>query len=550
MTIAETFPDGLRTRQVVGGLQIQQKRRMLLADQPGAGKTAQALLALELDGQMERPGYILITTTMTACQLTWASELRERVATQHDVVICDLTFPGINKRTGQVKKTMPTLKERDEQLQAAVMEADDLGLPLIVLANFEALRWKMIEPPKVPTLFELEWSSIIIDESHLVLPTQYDHRNEVSQFWYGLLNLQCVEDPIRLAMSGTPDRGKLENRYGTWKFLNPRGFTDFWAWARSTFVLTAEEWGGQSFGKLIDPQRWANTDKMWMLRRTKAEMFAGLPEKQWAGRGGIDLPMTPSQQIAYDNYCADLKDMEQQLRLEGGDGETPAQKKALNKARALKLTFALRSRQMAIAEWDFIERENPDGTVMTTGVPKVQGPEHSNKLAWILEFLEARGHIATNWDPSLGKVVIVSYFTMALNWLKLELDYAGIPSEVLSGETSFEQKQAIEQRFQRGDLRVVLLSGYLGVSINLDAADDMVFLDLVHDPDKLEQAEDRIHRASRMHQVTYWRLVSKGTADVVVLMEADTRYRDTRKTYDGDRGVQFARMMLGEKVAA
>ena len=104
--IAHTFPDGLRVKQVEGALRIKQKRRIVLADQPGAGKTAQALVALEMDGLFDRPSATLILCNVTGCQLTWAGELRNRLASQHDVVICDLTDT-------HGRKTMPSMAARD-----------------------------------------------------------------------------------------------------------------------------------------------------------------------------------------------------------------------------------------------------------------------------------------------------------------------------------------------------------------------------------------------------------------------------------------------------
>ena len=74
----------------------------------------------------------------------------------------------------------------------------------------------------------------------------------------------------------------------------------------------------------------------------------------------------------------------------------------------------------------------------------------------------------------------------------------------------------------------------------------MVFIDMVADPDQIEQAEDRIHRASRMHQVTYWRLVSEGTIMEDVLAKVDQRYRETRKVYDGTRGINYLRKLIGD----
>ena len=90
----------------------------------------------------------------------------------------------------------------------------------------------------------------------------------------------------------------------------------------------------------------------------------------------------------------------------------------------------------------------------------------------------------------------------------------------------------------------MLLSGRMGVGITLDAADDLILLDLPYDPDMLEQIEDRIHRASNNHQVTIWTLIGVGTIDQMVTQTIARRYRATRTIMDGRRGVDFERKIL------
>lgn len=545
MTIAETFPNGLRVPQIVGALRIQQQRRMLLADQPGAGKTAQAMVALEIDGLFERRSNILILCNITGCQLTWSPEIHRRVIEQYpNTVFADLTNPGRDRR-GRAKKTMPSVKQRDDALFTALTDAEETDAPLIVLANYESLQIAPGQQPKMVTMFGITFDAVIIDESHLVLPTEKDHIREVTQVWRGLMSLHIKDDGIRLSLSGTPDRGRLERRYGHWKFLFPTQHQNYWGWAKSHFVVTYEKVGynpkmnrdimAAKVGKLRDPGTWKMFDEQRMIRRTKAEMLKGLPEKQWADDGGIDLPMTPLQQNAYDDWLADTQ-AKIEAALADEDDRT---------ANGLRMQITTRLQQMATCTWDFVESDNGNGTVATHGVPRVAGRDASNKLAWILDWLDTRGYRqGEDFDIDGGKVVIVSYHVEVLKWLQAELAAEGMYAEVLAGETSAPDKSRIEQAFQRGELRIVLLSGFVGVSINLDAADDMIFVGLNHDPDRMEQAEDRIHRASRNHQVTYWRLISEGTVDTAVVQVIDSRYRNTRRTYDGDRGVEFARRML------
>lgn len=532
MTVAQTFPNGLRVPQVVGALRIFEQRRLLLADQPGAGKTAQALVALELDDAFRRPDYAtLIMCNVTGCQLTWAGELHARVANQYDVVIADLTDT-------RGRKTMPSVAQRNDELARKAIEAADRGVPLIVLANFDLIRFPKKGQPKMRNLFLIDFDAVIIDEGHLVLPTKADPGADgETLFWRGLRNLKINASAIRLSITGTPDRGRLYNRFGHWRFLWPHLFNNFWQWTRQNFIVTKGDWGGAEIGKIRHEPTWLNFDRQHMVRRTKAEMLEGLPPKAWAGSGGIDLAMTAEQRDAYEAFMDEIEQRRAELIAEGTE-------ESMRKADGLKLQFSLRSRQMATCSWKFESHIGADGKEHLKGTPLVAGPEHSNKLAWLANWLDERCYLPEGFDATQGKVVIVSYFTEVLKWMQAELAALGVRAEVMSGETSSPDKQSIEADFQRGDLRVVLLSGFLGVSINLDAADDMIFVDSVNDPDKMEQAEDRIHRASRNHHVTYWRLASLETVDMAILADIDTRYRETRKTYDGARGVEFARMML------
>jgi SNF2 family DNA or RNA helicase len=78
----------------------------------------------------------------------------------------------------------------------------------------------------------------------------------------------------------------------------------------------------------------------------------------------------------------------------------------------------------------------------------------------------------------------------------------------------------------------------------LDAADDLIMLDSPYDPDRIEQIEDRVHRASNMHHVTIWNLIAKNTIDQAILEQVSKRYKVTRELMDGSRGVEFGRDIL------
>jgi superfamily II DNA or RNA helicase len=526
MSIVSTFPNGLWPLQVAGALRMCEQRRLVVADHPGAGKTAQVMFAWQLDGLLERPSAILVTAPKTACQLTWALEVERRITSQYAVVVADLTGA-----LGRKRKTPPSVAERNDYLAQKIAEAARLELPLIVIVNFDGLRWPPTGPPKMTNLWSVVYDAIVIDEAHLVLPTKEDDITKMTQFWRGLTQVQGVPNGLRLSMTGTPDRGKFENRYGHWKFLMREQYRNYRNWERHNLRTWFDDDGNWHVGGPLNEALWTAFERQHMLRRTKAEMHAGLPEKQWAGDGGaILLPITPAMVEQQEAFAAEL---EAKIAAEELDPD------------AARLAAYVHGRQMSICTWDRYDNR--------PWRARRAGTDASPVLGWIEDFLEARGHHEKNLNPDLGKVIITSYFTEVLAWLKDELKALGFGDvPILSGDTPLHEKLAIEERFQRGDLRLLLFSGHIGTSINLDAADDMVFTDVVHDPDKMEQTEDRIHRASRIHQVTYWRLIVEDTMMGDVLAQADQRYQALRKSYDGTRGVAYLRKMLGdfERLAA
>ena len=553
MTIADTLEHGFLIPQVTAALEMQRDRVKLLADHPGSGKTLQALLAAELDGLFVSPSAMLILCNVTGCQLTWAPEIRRRVLSQYpEVIFADLTDTG-------GRKTMPSIAARNRVLGERYLSAILEERPLIVLANYDLIEWaRSGVGTKIPAMFDIEYDCVVIDEAHLVLPTEYDKDSQQTLFWRGLNRLKISDRAMRLALTGTPDRGKLHNRYGHWKFLYPGKFVNRQAWVDHFFAVQWEErgWNARAGRPYRVPSiiglhqhregEWIASERNRVIRRTKQEMWAGMPDKQWAGDGGIDLELTAVQRAAYEQFMDDTYARIDELRASGDDS-------AQRVIAGLRLQAVLRARQLANAPRRFETvtdargREHVRASIDATA-------EDSVKMQWILEWLRPRGYYpGEDYRDDGGKVVIVSFFTEDLRWIKDRLADVGVEAEILMGSTPAPEKQHIQQAFQNdyqpGGLRVVLLSGDLGTSISLDAADDMIFYDMVPDPDRMEQAEDRAHRASRPHALTIWRLIARDTIDASIVATIDYRYETTRALMDGSRGVRFARMLLGTEMS-
>jgi SNF2 family DNA or RNA helicase len=226
-----------------------------------------------------------------------------------------------------------------------------------------------------------------------------------------------------------------------------------------------------------------------MIARTKADVAPDLPPIEYAGTAhplnpdsvGVWLPLEPAQDKAYNDI----------VRL----ASTTLEGTQLNAVGVL--AEITRRKQFACS-------------LLTPTAEREWYPSlPSNKIDWILEFLEER----EGYD---GKVVIASQFTRLLHLIKITLEEAGYPALCLTGETSDQGREEFVRRFQDPDdrFKIGLINMHAGgESITLDAADDMIMVDLPWVDSQIEQVESRIHRISRIHQVTVYRLLSLDTID-------------------------------------
>lgn len=470
---------------------IVKRRRQGLFDEPGLGKTMVALGVMEQDGLLCKPARILVLATKTGAALTWLPHAERLLPSE--VQIVDAVHGNLPAR------------------HRALLYLDEN--PTVVVANHAFIELKQGDS----FIWDIEWDMIVVDESHKVLPMVSHSDKESTEFWRGLRRLKTRHDTIRLALSGTPDRGLLSNRYGTWAFLLPERYNDSYPYetwllkefhvgrkrirVRKTFFID------QVYAKSVkDQEAWNALESVMTIRRTKKEMAPWLPAKRYID---VEQPLSPKMLKAYNDYLDSFND-------DGSDTVAHA--------------FLIRATQFAICGWQIDGRLNAENATAIVG-------SESWKRDWLLDWLDTR-------KDTDSKVVIASTLSEVLRWLQTELAGNGFPAEILDGSLSLNARQAIQTGLQTGDTRIVLLNTALGDSIDLDAADDLIFIDEAQDPDVNTQTEDRLHRVSRDHQVTIWRLRSLDTIDMIHAAKSQKRYDTTRTVYDGRRGVDYARQVV------
>lgn len=509
--------------QKVGIKFLATSKRMILGDDPGLGKTLQTFGAV-IEAQVGGP--ILVLAPSVAATVTWPNELQKWLPSEPYFVL-----------VGNRKQRQAILDAVDEYVLA------NPGKRVWVLGNTEMVRMRdeeshvckeVLHSPgnkirycAYRNIMRQEWATVVLDESHRAAIAPSAKVAKQSMIRQGLGALKLIDDGLFLALSGTPFRGKVERLWGTLNLIRPELYTSYWNWVKKWFNVYDDGYGlviGALKQDLL--QDFYDSLAPVLLRRTKREVVQQLPAKRYAGMRlvpdgpiGVWLDMTEPQAKAYKQMVKNST-----VNLPGG-----------TLAGMGLLSEDTRLRQLAGAYGKMVDDEF---------VPTLP----SNKFDWCLEFFQELGIVPSEGDRDItdNKVVIASQFTKLINLFAESFRGLGVHCHVLTGETSAFDRECIVERFQaEGGPRVFLLNTNAGgVSITLDAADDLIFLDETYIPDDQTQVEDRIHRVSRMHNVTVHYLRSRGTIEEEIAETTDSRDTVQREVLDGRRGVDSRKLTL------
>ena len=541
--------DAFRSRpfQKDAALFAQAYRNVLIADEPGLGKTLESIAAVIGSGTN---GSILVVAPKTAMYVTWPAEFERWLK---DVAPDDIirTIGGKLSREERLAEMRRMLLWDIENVAQDGTSLSTSRQWILVSPNY--LRFtiatdehghyvydehgqKIIQPVReaLLPLLSVRWQAVIVDEAHQTLAGATGNVKKQSAQRRGLGLLDVSPGGLRIALSGTPFRGKHENLWGILNWLEPESYTSYWKWISKHFnMYTDYVFGQEVIGELKSEQALQDELHRIMIRRSKKQVAPDLPAKLYggtplAGTKGANvpvavwLPMSGPQRKAYEQ-------MQKEAMADLDSGTLMANS---------ILAEMVRLKQLA----------NSYGYLDESGKFQPQLP--SNKFDWLLEFLRERG--VDGNGPGDSKVVIASQFTRHINLFARELEALHIPTYRLTGQTNEDERIQYQREFQRGTLDsgelcpdVFLLNTHAGgVSLTLDAADDIVLVDSTFSPDDQVQVEDRCHRISRMHTLTVWNLASVGTLDESILRETYKTGLSLKRILDG--GPTLARRLIGE----
>jgi SNF2 family DNA or RNA helicase len=463
------WADRLAPKQRSGVEFLVEHPHAFLADEMGAGKTAQAISAV-----YERAIRVGAAAGLPE-GAPWGGTPRVLVVAPNSVT--GVWVRELEKWAGASAAVIDgtTSAKRDSQVQAAW----DQGKWIVV--NWEKLRL-------MPKLATYHFDAIIADESHRA-------KNRKAQQTRALWKLKA---PIQFALSGTPIMNEPGELWALLHWLRPEQYTSYW----SFFYNYTDYYQGYRGKPVIlgvknsDALRFELADKM--VRRTKREIHKDIPEK--LPPQVIELEMKPKQKKLYEEAVkAFWLEIAQEFRARDEADHTHTASLQMKEAmesddlETLKLLIpnsaARLVRQRQIASSPAI----------------LGGPDESSKLDALVEIIT---------DHPDKPFVVFAWYKDTVRLIVERLRKKKVSVESFTGDTPQEDREPLAQSFQAGDFRVIVLTIMTGgAGIDLFRASTCIFAEQDWVPANNNQAIDRLHRKGQKDDVQAIFLQSADTVE-------------------------------------
>jgi SNF2 family DNA or RNA helicase len=454
---ADLFP-----HQRAGVSFLSVAKRALLADEPGLGKTAQAIRALKKikdSGEDVFPALIVCPNTLKA---NWEREFER-------------WWPDVKTQV-----VRGTATQRRKQLSE---EAN------VYIINWEALRGHSRLSPygsialarcsecgghdskvtenrcevHIRELNEIDFKAVVADEIHR---SKDPKSKQTRALWSA-----SGSASIRFALTGTPIANDVLDLWPILHWLSPKDWPSKTKWI-DRMVDTMVDAFGQLIIIGVKPtmqEEFQSTINPYMRRMLKARVLPWLPP---VIRERRDVEMSPKQKKAYD-------EMRKLMMTQLEDGEL------LTASSPLTQTTRL------------VQFANSYATMETnplTGESRAILAEPSCKVDALMSDIK-------NGDFKGESVAVCAVSRQLIYLLSAEMDKAGIPHGLITGAQDDKEREEAVAAFQSGRIKWILFTAQAGgVGITLTAARRLIMLQRPWSLVDYKQALDRVHRiGSEIH---------------------------------------------------
>jgi len=446
-------------------------RTFLLADEPGLGKTAQALLAAEAAN-----AFPLLAVVPNVVKINWARE-------------AELWTP---------------------RRRATVIHGD--GHDLDAFADIIVINYEVLDR-HVGWLGEIGFRGVVLDEAHFI-------KNKTSQRSQHALQLSSkvrsrVSQPLLMALTGTPLINDIDDFRAIWEFL---GWIDDKKPLRE-LMARLENNEKTPLDPGFFPAARKSVIDMGIVRRRKQDVAADIPARRIA-----DLPVELSDEDGRSIRAAEAELARRLVR----------RYDAAVEARGLDTRTSSATRPPEVIDADLVRRvarmEREDAKDASAG-DNVFGMMRTIGLAKAGLAADYTAQLAR----SVGKVVFFAKHIDVMDTAEQLFKDRGISYISVRGDQSRTARQDSVDAFMNDPEVMVAVCSLTaaGVGLNLQVASNVVLAELSWTDAEQQQAIDRVHRIGQDAPVTAWRIIAAQTLDPRIVELVDSKANLAARALDG-----------------
>lgn len=360
---------------------------------------------------------------------------------------------------------LPNSKAKRDRMLEAVKHLHAAGSPFVLVVHYEALA--IIAGKQDGKLGKgwdklgITWDLIAADEGHRLA----NPKAQMTKAFKKIPRDKCV------MLSGSIIQNHLEELFSPLQALFPQSYRSKWRDWNDRFLDYVENgWSKVCVGVKPGCEEAMRTELgVFMVYRRKEDEL-DLPERT---DRDVLVDLTPAQRKAYDQLVTEcLTELEDGTRIKAQQG----------------IAILTKLRQVATG-LDLVSEQVTDSSKLDVAVEMILDGEDDD------------------W-------VVFSWYKSAVHALAERLQAKGVESWVVTGDTPHATRAEHIERFQAGERRVFIGTlATLGESVNLQRANNAVFLDRSWNPGTNTQAEDRIYRQGQQRRTTITHLIARDTVD-------------------------------------
>ena len=486
-TLEDPLNEDLFPHQRAGVKFLATARRALLADEPGLGKTAQAIRALKLLQESGTPIFPALIVCPNTLKKNWKREF-------------DKWWPGLDIQIIKGSATQRR-KQFDEPAQVFIINWESLRghsrlapYGSVALARCtecgghdEKVTENRCEVHK-RELNTINFKAVIADEIH----RSKEPKSKQSRALWAATG----DADIRYALTGTPIANNVLDLWSILHWISPEEWPSKTRWIDRMVNTMLNAFGGMMVLGIkphMEPEFYAALNPR-MRRMLKAKVLPWLPEMMFERR---DVEMSTKQKKAYTQ----MRDM-MIAELEGGEAITAPS----------ALTQTIRLLQFASSYAEIAVNEE-------TGEIKALLADPSCKVDALMDDIKSG-------DFGNDSVAVCAVSRQLIYLLSAALTKEKIAHGLITGaQTEDERQQAVDD-FQAGKIKWILFTAQAGgVGITLTAARRLIMLQRPWSLVDHRQALDRVHRiGSEIHDsIIVTDYVTEGTIEERVIQVLETK---------------------------